>query len=762
MKEYIGKKCPYCNSVFTDNDTVVICSICEMPHHIECWNDNQGCTTFGCTGVIKEVLGKPIAERASAMQQNNTAHTYPIPNLKPMATPAKTTKRFEEIKRSDEQRLFPEAKMLLLGYTIIKDNNSNGDLFVRFQFRQYFSKILTAVLADVVCSDLWGDETERIDGVQFLDLHANSSTEFGQTVPIKLSNQNARNVTLTVRSLIYSDNTRVNMSDAGEALSAPMRLIDHFGDQELVAQYKRETTEIADVCPFQQKTLRNCCCGAVFDAGLSACPVCSTAFDPSVVLLDRDVLQKDLNAFQAEQAEKERIRREQEAEAQRRIKEAQRLAEERARKELEEKEKAEAEAQERKKKKVKRILTVIAATIAAIDLIIASVFVFIPLIRYTVAKSNLDKKNYDKAIATFVALGDFSDSAEMAKEAKYQKALSLMEGKHYTEAKALFEETKGYRESNKKATECATENTFLLALKDFENKEYKEAAKKFDSIKGSKNEAKEYATKSHYLYAKELFGQKKYKDAADEFSIAGSYEDAASMVKESQYLYGLECFEKKDYKTAYEYLTKVKSYKDVPERYDEVCYQYGLKLISDKSWENAIKTFSNLGDYSDSKTKLNDAKYGYVLAHKNRTDKTTYKYLKELKSIKYKDSSDIYSSLYKWSIEFIAVNTDPDDWTTKVKSVSRYCDYLHMQFKLTGGPPGETVTLSHRTYFPNGKVSYGTWYWENEYAGSTFGVQWENGLYSNPSNGVAGTLTIKIYVKGTGEYVGEASIRITA
>lgn len=50
--DFIGKICPYCKTEFKEGDDVVICSVCEMPHHKECWIENKACTTFGCTGTI--------------------------------------------------------------------------------------------------------------------------------------------------------------------------------------------------------------------------------------------------------------------------------------------------------------------------------------------------------------------------------------------------------------------------------------------------------------------------------------------------------------------------------------------------------------------------------------------------------------------------------------------------------------------------------------------------------------------------------------
>ena len=50
---FVGKVCPYCKTELKEDDEVVVCSICEMPHHKECWIENKACTTFGCTGTIK-------------------------------------------------------------------------------------------------------------------------------------------------------------------------------------------------------------------------------------------------------------------------------------------------------------------------------------------------------------------------------------------------------------------------------------------------------------------------------------------------------------------------------------------------------------------------------------------------------------------------------------------------------------------------------------------------------------------------------------
>lgn len=65
MNSYIGKTCPYCKTEFKEGDDIVVCSSCDMPHHKDCWIENQGCTTFGCMGTIKAADGSSTTVTAT-------------------------------------------------------------------------------------------------------------------------------------------------------------------------------------------------------------------------------------------------------------------------------------------------------------------------------------------------------------------------------------------------------------------------------------------------------------------------------------------------------------------------------------------------------------------------------------------------------------------------------------------------------------------------------------------------------------------------
>ncbi len=49
MENYVGKICPYCKSEIKDGESVTVCPSCSSPHHSSCWDENKGCTTFGCS-----------------------------------------------------------------------------------------------------------------------------------------------------------------------------------------------------------------------------------------------------------------------------------------------------------------------------------------------------------------------------------------------------------------------------------------------------------------------------------------------------------------------------------------------------------------------------------------------------------------------------------------------------------------------------------------------------------------------------------------
>jgi len=75
--ETIGQKtlgiCPYCRTIIKESENVKICPSCKTPHHQDCWQENKGCTVYGCDNA-------PLEEEKISVQMNDisSGDTTPI------------------------------------------------------------------------------------------------------------------------------------------------------------------------------------------------------------------------------------------------------------------------------------------------------------------------------------------------------------------------------------------------------------------------------------------------------------------------------------------------------------------------------------------------------------------------------------------------------------------------------------------------------------------------------------------------------------
>lgn len=51
------KICPYCQTSITNLEDACVCAKCGIPHHRDCWQENRGCTTFGCDSMTARYYG---------------------------------------------------------------------------------------------------------------------------------------------------------------------------------------------------------------------------------------------------------------------------------------------------------------------------------------------------------------------------------------------------------------------------------------------------------------------------------------------------------------------------------------------------------------------------------------------------------------------------------------------------------------------------------------------------------------------------------
>ncbi|MFP3903147.1 MAG: RING finger protein [Armatimonadota bacterium] len=71
----VGKTCPFCRFPIKPGENIVVCPECGVPHHADCWEENGGCTTYGCTGG-RQAAGQPTAAPSSESQYGAGGGSY--------------------------------------------------------------------------------------------------------------------------------------------------------------------------------------------------------------------------------------------------------------------------------------------------------------------------------------------------------------------------------------------------------------------------------------------------------------------------------------------------------------------------------------------------------------------------------------------------------------------------------------------------------------------------------------------------------------
>jgi DNA-directed RNA polymerase subunit RPC12/RpoP len=61
--------CAYCLWRFVDtpHDPTVECEYCQTPYHVECFEENSGCVTFGCPAWMAAQRGEPLPPLTTAV-----------------------------------------------------------------------------------------------------------------------------------------------------------------------------------------------------------------------------------------------------------------------------------------------------------------------------------------------------------------------------------------------------------------------------------------------------------------------------------------------------------------------------------------------------------------------------------------------------------------------------------------------------------------------------------------------------------------------
>ena len=355
----------------------------------------------------------------------------------------------------------------------------------------------------------------------------------------------------------------------------------------------------------------------------------------------------------------------------------------------------------------------------------------------------LDSKEYGKAIDAY----EKANNKEAMNSAKVLYLEDNILAGEYNTSKELFDSLI----ASKYETDKTLELGYILAEKLYSTKDYGSAASIYEYIKDYNDSQEKYAA-CCYDYGIQLMDEKLYNEAAANFLEAGSYKDAPERVNEAKYAYGLETMQLGNWWEAMRIFRQLGDYSDSKEQFNETSYQYAISCYEKKDYDNAVSTFKNISGYKDATDKMHESMYMFAVKPETQNSSVAYTYLKELMSIGYKDSADIYKSRYSWKATVFFNESETDTKTVKT-SISKY-KTIYMHYTITSGPLNEGTPIYVTYQFPNGSVQYVETSEYSVYNGSTGSFFF---WYNTPSLGSAGNFVVKMYT-ADGTLISEGTV----
>ncbi|MDD2648924.1 MAG: DUF6273 domain-containing protein [Eubacteriales bacterium] len=246
---------------------------------------------------------------------------------------------------------------------------------------------------------------------------------------------------------------------------------------------------------------------------------------------------------------------------------------------------------------------------------------------YSAAASLLENKDFDGAKAKFIALGDFSDSAEMVKEADYRRALQLFSDGAVDEAVAVFSQLSGYEDSaeyvsgayDMLAQSRAAAGDVLSGAEV-----YRLIGRNADADAFVVSHADALAASGDFLGASALYlAVPDYQGSLDKNLVlgkqmlqSGDYDAVAAILspaldyadaRETIYQKASECADADDFEGAKRLYALISGYNDSDDRLSAAVYKQAAKLLADGSYDEAAEAYSSLDGYLESEAFASEA-----------------------------------------------------------------------------------------------------------------------------------------------------------
>ncbi|MBR3874589.1 MAG: hypothetical protein IKM26_03715 [Clostridia bacterium] len=210
----------------------------------------------------------------------------------------------------------------------------------------------------------------------------------------------------------------------------------------------------------------------------------------------------------------------------------------------------------------------------------------------------------------FDALGEYQDSADLAKAARYQRAEHLAATGQYESAVAVYDEILTYESSADRRSAAV----YNWAGQLMSQKDYTAAREKYLSL-GNYQDAATQANDCLYQPALSAIDSGDYLSAISLLSqLDAAYQNTALRLQEAYYGAAGQYFDQQDYDTAADYYLLAGDYLDAYSQATACLYEPAYALMQDGDYAAAKESFDKILTYRDSQQLSYECSYMLALA----------------------------------------------------------------------------------------------------------------------------------------------------
>ena len=168
---------------------------------------------------------------------------------------------------------------------------------------------------------------------------------------------------------------------------------------------------------------------------------------------------------------------------------------------------------------------------------------------YKKATEYMEKKAYNNAIGLFEKMPEYKDCMELVSECKYRMATDYKKSEEYMDAIGIFKEILDYKDSKQKMHACESvvkERRYLYAKEKLQKStvrsEVEQAKSIFEELEGYKDSdrfmtecEKEITYMVSKEYMKKAHNAEMYKDAGEMFETIKDYKDASRYIRKCKF-----------------------------------------------------------------------------------------------------------------------------------------------------------------------------------------------------------------------------------